>query len=126
MKKLAHFEQKRAYALFCPVGRVSFVEVAELMSRAVLCCRRKKIKKLLIDSTRLPEFHPPGMAERYNLAERIATDAKSLVKIAHVAGPEWVRSGKFYALVAKNRGLDAKNFRSEREALKWLLTPAGK
>jgi hypothetical protein len=64
VKKLAHFEQKRAYALFCPVGRVSFVEVAELMSRAVLCCRRKKIKKLLIDSTRLPELKIEGLTQR--------------------------------------------------------------
>jgi hypothetical protein len=126
VKKLEHFEQKRAYALFCPVGRVSFAEMAELTSRAVLLCRQEKIKKLLINSTGLPEFHPPGMAERYNLAERIATDAKSLVKIAHVASREWVRSGKFSVIVAKNRGLDAKNFRSEREALKWLLTTAEK
>jgi hypothetical protein len=126
VKKLEQFKQKRDYALLCPVGQVSFVEMAELMSRAVLRCRQKKIKKLLIDSTRLPGFHPPAMAERYNLAERIATGAKSMVKIAHVASSEWVRSGKFSLEVAKNRGLDAKNFRSEREALKWLLTTAEK
>ena len=126
MKKLEHFEQKGAYARFCPVGHLSFVEVAELMSRAVVRCRQKKIAKLLIDTTGLPGFHPPGMAEQYNLAERIASEAKSAVKIAHVAGPEWVRSGKFTAMVAKNRGLDANNFYSEPEALKWLLTPAEK
>ena len=43
-KKLGHFKQKRAYALFCPLGQVSFDEMAELMSRAVLRCRRGKIK----------------------------------------------------------------------------------
>jgi len=126
VKKLAHFQQKRAYAVFCPVGQVSFSEMAELMSRAVLRCRREKIDKLLIDSRGLPGFHPPLMFEQYNLAERIASDAKSQVKIAHVASPEWVRSGKFSVMVAKNRGLDAKNFNSEPEALEWLLTPAGK
>jgi hypothetical protein len=48
------------------------------------------------------------------------------VKIAHVASPEWVRSGEFGVEVAKNRGLDAKNFNSEREALKWLLKEHGR
>jgi hypothetical protein len=126
VKKLEHFEQKGEYAVFCPVGQASFAEVSELISRAVLRCRKEKIEKLLIDSTGVSGFHQPGISERYNLAERIASDAESLFKIAHVASPEWVRSGKFSVMVAKNRGLDANNFHSEPEALKWLLTPAEK
>ena len=126
MKKLEHFEQKKEYAVFCPVGSASFAEGVDLISRAVLRCRRQKIEKLLFDSTGLAEFRPAGMSEQYNLAERIASDAKSLVKIAHVASQEWIRSGKFGVMVAKNRGLDVKNFRSEPEALKWLLTTAEK
>ena len=126
MKKLEHFEQKGAYARFCPVGHASFAEGIELISRAVLHCRKQKIEKLLIDSTGLPEFRPPGMSEQYNIAERIAADAQSLVTIAHVASPDWIRFGKFGLIVAKNRGLDVMNFRSEEEALKWLLTPATK
>jgi hypothetical protein len=39
---------------------------------------------------------------------------------------EWIRSGKFGVMVAKNRGLEVKNFSSGPEALKWLLTPAEK
>ena len=126
MKKLNHFEQKGAYARFCPVGHASLAEGIELISRAVLLCRKQKIEKLLVDSRGLPEFHPPGMSEQYNIAERIAADAASLVAIAHVASPDWIRFGKFSLLVAKNRGLDVMNFRSETEALKWLLTPATK
>ena len=121
MKKLEHFELKREYAVFCPVGQTSFAEVSELMSRAVRRCRKEKIAKLLIDSTGLPEFQPPGIAERYNLAERIASDAASSVKIAHVASPKWVRSGKFAVTVAQNRGLDAENFLSPASAVEWLL-----
>jgi hypothetical protein len=49
-----------------------------------------------------------------------------LVKIAHVASLEWVQSGKFGVEVARNRGLDAKNFNSEPEALKWLLEEPGR
>jgi hypothetical protein len=121
VKKLEHFEQKKEHAVFCPVGQASFDEMADLISRAVLRCRQKKIEKLLIDSTGMSGFHPPGIAERYNFVERISSHAKSSVKIAHVASPKWVRSGKFAVTVAKNRGLDAANFHSAATALEWLL-----
>jgi hypothetical protein len=123
MKKLEHFELKEEYAVFCPVGEFSFDEMAHLISCAVVRCRRQKIGKLLIVSTRVSGFHPPGISERYNFVERIASDAVSLVKIAHVASPEWVSSGKFGVMVAKNRGLDAENFHTESAALEWLLQP---
>ena len=121
MKKLEHFELKKEHAVFCPVGQASFDEMADLISRAVLRCRQKKIEKLLIDSTGVSGLQPPGMAERYNFVERIASNAKSSVKIAHVASPEWVRSGKFGVMVANNRGLDVKLFHSATTALEWLL-----
>ena len=121
MKKLEHFELKKEHAVFCPVGQTSFDEMADLISRAVLRCRQKKIEKLPIDSTGMSGFHPPGIAERYNFVERISSHAKSSVKIAHVASPKWVRSGKFAVTVAKNRGLDAANFHSAATAIKWLL-----
>jgi len=125
VKNLEHFEVKKEYAVFCPVGQASFAEVSELMSRAVQRCRKENIAKLLIDSTGLPGFQPPGVAERYNLAERIAADAASSVKIAHVASPKWVRSGKFAVTVARNRGLDVEIFRSAATALEWLLKSKG-
>jgi hypothetical protein len=64
VKKLEHFELKKEHAVFCPVGQASFDEMADLISRAVLRCRQKKIEKLLIDSTGVLGFHPPGIAER--------------------------------------------------------------
>jgi hypothetical protein len=121
MRKLEHFEIKKGYAVFRPVGEFLFHEMAHLMNRAIVFCRRQKIGKLLIVSTGVTGFHPPGISERYNLAEHLALDAASLVKIAHVASPEWVRSGKFGVMVAKNRGLDAENFQTESAALEWLL-----
>lgn len=66
-------------------------------------------------------LRPPRFLERYQFAGHIASDAPGKVKIAHVASRMWVRSGKFSILVAKNRGLDAENFLSEPDALKWLL-----
>jgi len=126
MRKLENFELKKGYAEFCPVGEVSFEQMVDLISRAVLMCRKQKINNLLLDSTRLSGFQQPGISERFNLAERIARDAASLVKIAHVAGPEWVRSGKFGVIVSKNRGLDAELFHSPSLALEWLLQPAKK
>jgi hypothetical protein len=121
LKPLEQFEEKESYAVFRPVGEIPFPTFADLLSRAVLLCHEKKIEKLLVDSTGLTGFASPGLIERFNLAERIALDARASVKIAHVAHPEWVRSGKFSVMVAKNRGLAGKNFYSESEALKWLL-----
>jgi ADP-ribose pyrophosphatase len=92
-----------------------------LLSRVILHCRQNHIDKLLFDSTGLPEFRPPALADQYNLAERIASEAESMVKIAHVADPEWDRLGKFSLTVAKNRGLEAKRFHSAATALTWLL-----
>jgi hypothetical protein len=124
MRKLEHFEPKKGYAMFRPVGEFSFDEMTHLMSQAILLCRRQKIGKLLIISTGVSEFHPPGISERYNHVEHIASDAASRVKIAHVASPEWVRLGKFDVMVAHNRGLDVENFHVESAALEWLLLPA--
>jgi hypothetical protein len=124
MRQLAHFERKREYAVFCPVGVFSSGEMAHLISRAVVRCRRQKIGKLLIITTGASGFHPAGIAEQYNFVEQIASDAASLVKIAHVANPEWVRLGDFRVVVARNRGLELENFQSESAALEWLLQPA--
>jgi len=121
VQKLEHFELKKEYAVFCPVGQTSFAEVSEWISRVVLRCRKQKIEKLLIDSTGLPEFQPPDIAERYNLAARIASDAAASIKVAHVASRAWMRSGDFGLQVARNRGLDVMNFDSASTALEWLL-----
>ena len=121
VRKLEHFNQKKEHAEFCPKGQGTFEDVAELMRLAVLRCRKQKIKKLLINSTGLSGLRPPRFLERYQFANSIASDASGKVKIAHVASRAWVRSGKFSILVAKNRGLDAENFLSEPDAMKWLL-----
>jgi hypothetical protein len=117
-------EQKKDYAIFRPVGKFSFDEAADLLSLAVIQCRKQKIGKLLFDSTKVPNFQPPGISEEFNLATRIAGDSASLVKIAHVGSRKWVRFGKFSATVAKNRGLNAENFQTASTALEWLLNPS--
>jgi hypothetical protein len=123
MRKLEHFEQKKEYAVFRPVGEFSFDEMTHLISRAAVRCRRQKIGKLLIISTGASGFHSAGIAEQYNFVEQIAADAAALVKIAHVANPKWVRSRDFRVMVAKNRGLELENFQAESAALEWLLKP---
>jgi hypothetical protein len=121
MRKLARFKRKKGYAVLHLAGEFSFVEMAHLISRAVVLCRRQKIGKLLIDSTGVFGFRSPVISERYNFVERIASDAASLVKVAHVASHEWIHSGKFDVMVAHNRGLEAKYFHSKSAALEWLL-----
>ena len=110
--------------MFRPVGEFSFDEMAHLISRAVVRCRRQKIGKLLIITTGASDFHSAEIAEQYNFAEHIAADAASLVKVAHVANPEWVRSRDFRVMVAGNRALELENFDAESAALEWLLQPA--
>jgi hypothetical protein len=124
MKKLDHFEQKKEYAVFCPVGEFSFDEMAHLISHAVVRCRRQKIGKLLNISTGVSGFHSDGISDQYDHAERIASDAASFVKIAYVASPIWVHSRKFRIIVAKNRGLELENFHAESAALEWRLQAA--
>jgi len=120
----------KGYATLRPGGKLSFAGMARLMHQAVVRCRRRKIPRLLIDSTGLPDLSPPSLAGRFELAARIATAAGGAVKIAHVASPAWNRDGKFSTVVARNRGLTARSFRTERAALRWLLAgppppPAG-
>jgi hypothetical protein len=124
MRKLEHFDEGQDHAVFRPVGEFSFDEMAHLISRAVVRCRRRKIGKLLIISTGASGFNSSEISEQFNLAEQIAADAASSVKIAHVANPEWVRSGDFRVLVAGNRGLELEYFQTESAALEWLLQPA--
>jgi hypothetical protein len=124
MRKLEHFEQEKEYAVFRPVGEFSFDEMAHLISRAVVRCRKLKIEKLLIISTGASGFHSAGIGEQYEFVEQIAADAASLVKIAHVANPNWVRSRDFRIMVAGNRGLELENFNAESAALEWLLQSA--
>jgi hypothetical protein len=126
VKKLEHFKKKKGYAVFCPVGEFSSDEMARLICRAVVRCRKQKIEKLLIISTGASGFHSAGIAEQYDYAEQIASAATSFVKIAHVANPIWVRSRDFRVMVAKNRGLELENFHAESAALEWLLQPVKK
>ena len=121
MRKLEHFEQKKEYAVFCPVGEFSSDEIAHLISRAVGRCRKQKIEKLLIISTGTSGFHSAGIGEQYDYVEQIASAAATFVKIAHVANPIWIRSRDFRVMVAKNRGLELENFQAESAALEWLL-----
>jgi hypothetical protein len=61
LRELEHFKKKEGYAVFCPVGRFSFHEIAHLISRAVVHCRRQKIGKLLIVTTGASGFHSAGI-----------------------------------------------------------------
>ena len=124
VRKLEHFKKKEGYAVFCPVGEFSFDEMAHLISRAVVRCRKQKIEKLLIISTGASGFNSARIAEQYDYVEQIASDAASLVKIAHVANPIWVRSRDFRVTVGENRGLELEYFQVESAALEWLLQPA--
>jgi hypothetical protein len=115
------FEMGEGHAIHRPEGNVSFEEALELVSQAIVYCREKGIRRLLVDTTKLTGFGAPGTADRFLPGERLARDARAAVKVAMVARPEVLDPSRFGVTVARNRGLFTKAFSSEAEARRWLL-----
>lgn len=117
------FEIGEGHALFRPEGNVSFQEGLDLLSQAIVYCRENRIRRLLIDITKLTGFGTLGTSERFAVGERLARAAMAAVKVAIVARPEVLDPARFAMTVARNRGLFTNAFSSESEAWKWLMDP---
>jgi hypothetical protein len=120
------FEITEGYAAFRPVGTVTIPQGIEILGKAVAFARENKLHNLLLDTRGLTGFDPPEIFERYRLAERLASEGKSAVKVVVVARPEMIHPEKFGMIVARNRGLLANVFATEAESLAWLLDPNAK
>ena len=57
-------------------------------------------QNLLLDTRGLTGFDPPEIFERYRLAERLASEGKSAVKVVVLAQPEMIHPEKFGMIVA--------------------------
>jgi hypothetical protein len=66
-EKVGALRAEKDYAAFCPLGQASFGEVSKLLRRAVLRCRKEKIKNLLIDSTGVSGFNKQSERCRISL-----------------------------------------------------------
>jgi hypothetical protein len=120
------FEIADGYAAFRPVGTVTIAQGIEILCKAVAFARENKLQNLLLDTRGLTGFDPPEIFERYRLAERLASEGKSAVKVVVLAQPEMIHPEKFGMIVARNRGLLANVFATEAESLAWLLDPKAK
>jgi len=108
-------------AYYRPAGQASLDEAVELVDRAVVFARERRIPKLLINAAGLTGFPSPSLAERYFSARRFAASAQGLVQLALVIRPEMIDPEKFGVIVARNAGMNADVFAAEPPALAWLL-----
>ena len=120
-----HFHLSTDYVCYRPVGEVTFLQVIDLCSGAVSFSRAQKIRCLLVDTTRLAGFGPPGTLDRFEFGHRCARAAAGKVKVAFLARPEMIDADGFGLIVARNRGFRAGIFASEADAVQWLLDPNG-
>jgi len=107
-------------ACYRPAGEVSLDEAVELVDRAVVFVRERRIPKLLINATGLTGFAPPSLPDRYFAARRFATSAQGIVQLALVVSAKIIDPEKFGVTVARNAGMNVDVFAAEPEALTWL------
>ena len=118
-----YFQLSAGYVCYRPVSDVTFLQVIDLCSAAVSFSRMQKIRCLLVDTTRLSGFGPPGTLDRFEFGHRCAQAAAGAVKVAFLAKPEMIDADGFGLVVARNRGFRTGIFASESDAVQWLLDP---
>ena len=123
MSDLDGLELEGRRAVFRPVGSVSFDQVVFLVSAAIAAARRRKARELLVDTTGLTGFPPPGTGERFLAVVEWAEEASGGLRLAMVARQEMIDPNKFGVTVASNRGLTSNIFPTEAEARAWLDAP---
>lgn len=86
---------------------------------AVLACRERGRRRLLLDGTRMTGM--PSTLERFQLGEQGAAAAAGVLdRVAIVARPDQIDPQKFGVLVARNRGLQVDVFPEAALAEAWL------
>jgi hypothetical protein len=115
------FQVLATHACSRPEKQLTLREGIDLVCGAVRFARENKIRRLLVDTTKLTGFAPPTTSDRYVLGERLAAEAMAMVKLALLARRELIDPGRFGVIVARNRGLWADVFDQEADALAWLL-----
>ncbi len=121
---LEHLHVTDGICRFRPRGQCSLVEAAELIIRAIVYCRDRRITKLLVDGTGLVGLTVPSLIDRFLLAEELAYAARGVVVVALVVHAEYIHPAKFGARAAGDFGLMFDVYTSETEALDWLVSVA--
>jgi hypothetical protein len=123
MTEFRQFEVFKDHAECRLVARASLHEAARMITAAIVHAREQDQRNLLLDITGLTGFAPPGMGQRFFFFEEWARAARARVRVAFVARPEMIDSGKFGVTVAANNNFTADAFTSTAEAMAWLIGP---
>ena len=123
MNSPEYYEIAAGYACYRPAGQVSLKEAIELVSRAIAFSRDHQIGKLLVDTTKLTGFGPPGTWARFRIARQLAFESRKLVTVVLIARAEMIDPQRFGFSVASNLGMSGEIFSSEAEAVAWLMMP---
>jgi hypothetical protein len=115
-----YFETLDDISVFRPIGHVSLDQAVQIVSAAIAYARDQNIRKLLVVTSALSGFEPPGIFARFSLVEEWVRASRGVVRVALVARPEMIDFQKFGVTVANNRGLISDVFSSEDEAKAWL------
>jgi hypothetical protein len=124
MEAPEHFEVMEGYGCYRLSGHGPLAEAAAKVIEVINFSRDQKIDKLLIDTTKWTGHDSPDTLERFTWAQAFAEAARSRMKLAMVVRPEMADPENFEVTVARNRGLMANVFKSEKDALAWLFDPA--
>ncbi len=92
-----------------------------MIRAAIEFARSRNIAKLLVDTTGLEGFNPPGVLDRIWMAHQFSAAAGMAVKVALVARPELIHPQKIGVMVARSLGMAADVFSDGDAALAWLL-----
>ena len=121
-----HFTPCGEHAEFRPVASAPLLRCIGMIKATIEFARERGITKLLVDTTGLSGFTPPGTLDRIWMAHQFARTAGSAVKVALVARAELIHPEKIGVMVARNRGMMADVFSDEDAARAWLLDPAAR
>jgi len=125
MDELRNFEIQKGYAVFRPTGQFSVAQAVQLVTEGIDFARSLDVRKLLVDTTNLTGFEPPGVVLRYFLINEWARAAGGRVKVAILTRPDMIDSEKvdprkIGITVAAEIGFTADVFTTEEDALNWL------
>ena len=115
-------EVRKGICHYAPCGECTLVEAVALVTSAIACCRNQGVARLLVDVTGIAGISIPTLVDRFLMMEEWAQEAKGRVVVALVARPEHIHPQKFGVAVARDLGMMADVFTSERDALKWLAS----
>ncbi|HEX8913108.1 MAG TPA: hypothetical protein VF796_12180 [Humisphaera sp.] len=115
-----HYLLQEGRACYRPIGTVRFAEAAALITRAIAVAREQQADDVLVDTTGLTGFAPPGTVERYLAVTQWAHEARGRLRLAIVARRDMIDPQKFGVTVAANRGLVSDIFDTEADARAWL------